>query len=468
MSKQAGNVTFVVLSFEGPDPYSRAGGLSSRVTELTRTLADMGHDTHLFFIGDPNLPGHSIEEGGKLHLHRWCQWISAYHPVGVYDGEDAKLADWERSLPAWVENEILAPNVAAGISTVVIAEEWHTAGVASSLGDIVRRRKWNESVNILWNANNTFSFNRIDWVQLRDSAVITTVSRYMKHEMWRYGVDARVIPNGIMNTWLEPVSPDHFSALSSLLYNRLALVKVARWDPDKRWNMAVDATARLKTLGVRPVLIARGGVESHKSEVFALAESKGLTIRSVDWTGQSAAALVEAMSAHMEADILDLRGYLSQEQRKALYRTAHVVLANSGIEPFGLVGLETMASGGVAFVGSTGEDYVTHGYNAISIQSSDPEEIVHNAVKLQLQAYRDRLWKLRLAARQTAELYTWVAVVTRVLLPFLQELGVEAGSEVEPVDFVYDDHNSDQPATDESVNRAMELLRATERVPVTA
>jgi hypothetical protein len=56
---------FHVLSFEGPDPYSRAGGLASRVEGLTETLATLGFETHLWFIGDPELPGHEIH--GDLH-----------------------------------------------------------------------------------------------------------------------------------------------------------------------------------------------------------------------------------------------------------------------------------------------------------------------------------------------------------------------------------------------------------------
>ena len=98
-------ITFVVLSFEGPDAYSHAGGLGSRVTELVNALSNMGFETHLFFVGDPNLPGHECLKKGKLHFHRWCQWISQYHTGGVYDGEEGKLYDWERSLPDWLEKE---------------------------------------------------------------------------------------------------------------------------------------------------------------------------------------------------------------------------------------------------------------------------------------------------------------------------------------------------------------------------
>ena len=72
------NTEFVILSFEGPDGYSLAGGLGVRVNHLSRTLADMGFTTHLIFVGDPNARGEEVRHGGRLTLHRWCQWISKH------------------------------------------------------------------------------------------------------------------------------------------------------------------------------------------------------------------------------------------------------------------------------------------------------------------------------------------------------------------------------------------------------
>src|SRR3954447_9759614 len=92
-------VTFVILSFEGPDPYARAGGLGVRVTELSRALVERGATVHVVFVGDPSLPGREERCDGRLILHRWCQWISAYYPGGVYEGEEAKLADFAVSAP---------------------------------------------------------------------------------------------------------------------------------------------------------------------------------------------------------------------------------------------------------------------------------------------------------------------------------------------------------------------------------
>src|SRR5690348_6976434 len=56
VSLTAGNTLFVIVSFEGTDPYSQAGGLGVRISGLVDTLASSDYETHLFFIGDPALP----------------------------------------------------------------------------------------------------------------------------------------------------------------------------------------------------------------------------------------------------------------------------------------------------------------------------------------------------------------------------------------------------------------------------
>lgn len=93
------NTVFVSLCFEGPDVYSTAGGLGTRVTALTETLADLGYDTHLIFVGDPNQPSSDNRMDGRLHLMRWSQRISAHDRHGVYDGEEHKLFDYSDSVP---------------------------------------------------------------------------------------------------------------------------------------------------------------------------------------------------------------------------------------------------------------------------------------------------------------------------------------------------------------------------------
>jgi len=106
---------------------------------------------------------------------------------------------------------------------------------------------------------------------------------------------------------------------------------------------------------------------------------------------------------------------LNAECCRVLFRGSGAVLANSGREPFGLVGLETMAAGGVACTGSTGEDYVVPGQNALVLETADPWEFVTLFRELRANPVRDRA--LRKAGRATAEQFTWRQIIRRVLLP---------------------------------------------------
>jgi hypothetical protein len=143
-------------------------------------------------------------------------------------------------------------------------------------------------------------------------------------------------------------------------------------------------------------------------------------VAAVSWNGARPEELIAAIKPAITADVINVRGYLNQPQLKVLYRAADSVLANSGVEPFGLVGLEVMASGGLAFVGSTGEDYATAGYDCISIQTDSPAEVAYHAECLKAAPAVSR--SIRHFARQTAKRYTWPAVIERVLVSMIGEV----------------------------------------------
>ena len=154
----------VLLSFEGPDPYSMVGGLGTRVSELGAALAQEGIRTTLVFVGDP--AREPVERPApNLEYRRWCQWISAHHPGGVYDGEAGKRNDYAASVPPFVAG-IVEAAARRGESTLVIAEDWQTAPAAIALDRVLRSLGLRERATILWNANNTYGFDAIDWSAL--------------------------------------------------------------------------------------------------------------------------------------------------------------------------------------------------------------------------------------------------------------------------------------------------------------
>jgi glycosyltransferase involved in cell wall biosynthesis len=409
---------FHLLSFEGPDEYARAGGIASRITGLSEALAAAGFETHLWFVGDPHLPGYEARE--QLRLHRWCQWISHYHPAGVYDGEEGKRADYAASLPPFLFREVLLPHLQRGGRAVVLAEEWHTVDAVLHLDWLLRGAAVRHQVPIFWNANNTFCFERIAWDRLAAAAVITTVSRYMKHLMWERGVNPLVIPNGLTADALVPPDRNAVAALRAALRQRTVLSKVARWDPDKRWVLAIQTVRVLKDQGWQPLLIARGGMEAHGSEVLAAAAAAGLRVVERASPTPGLCGLLQALEGLHAADIVSLRTALDSESCRVLFRGSAAVLANSGHEPFGLVGLETMAAGGVACTGCTGEDYSIPGHNALVLETMDPWEFVSLFGELHANPVQERA--LRRAGQVTARHYAWPHIVQGILLPRLHQM----------------------------------------------
>ena len=411
------NTLFVLLCFEGPDVYSTAGGLGTRVSELSEALAVQGYTTHLIFIGDPYKPSVEHRVDGRLILERWSQWVSKYYPNGVYDGEEQKLYDYNESVPYHIFNEIVQPAVAQGKTVVVMGEDWHTAEVMERTSDLLHWFGVRQKVLMLWNLNSLMSLNRVNWERLNYVTTLCTVSKYMKHRMWSLGVNPLVIPNGIPSRHLNPVDPVAVERLRAIARRgdpeRLFLFKIGRFDPDKRWIMAIEAVARLKDSGHPVTLFVRGGIEPHGADVFRHAYNRGLHIQDVVAQRPNLQQCMDAIENAGQADIYNLRFFLPEEFVRTTYAAADATLANSGHEPFGLVALEVMAAQGIAVTGSTGEDYAISFENAIVTETDDPDEIV--GYLLYLRRHPEQQEHMRAASQYTAEQFLWDRVIENLV-----------------------------------------------------
>ena len=396
-----------LLSFEGPDRYASIGGLGTRVTALAKALGAAGHDVQLFFIGDPAMkPVEAWAEG--VTLRRWCGWISAHHPRNAYDGEAEKIADLEGSLPHFLVEHLVAPAAASGERVLIMAEEWQMGQVAITLDALLRARDLRASATILWNANNTYGFDRIDWPALQRAAAITAVSKYMKFELAQQNVPALVIPNGIDEALLVGADPAYVAEFKKAFAGRPTLVKVGRFDPDKNWLQAIEALADLRAGGIPARLIVRGGKEAYGDVVFGRARELGLSVERMAYEGTDGHRLTAALE-YIDAPVIHVRAFLDEPTLFALYAASDAVLANSGKEPFGLVGLEVMAAGGIAVCGSTGEEYADPFVNAIVCDTGDGREL---ATYLRALLNDDNL-KIDLIREgaETAARYTWKHVL---------------------------------------------------------
>ena len=391
-----------ILAFEGPDRYASIGGLGTRVSQMATALGAIGCVVDLIFVGDP--ANAATETKGNVTLRRWSQWISAHHPRNAYDGEREKIADWESSLPGFVVDQIVVPTAAANERTLVICEEWQTAGVAIGIDQLARLRGVRNNFTLIWNANNTYGWEHVDFPALRAAAAVTAVSKYMKFELSRYGVPSLVIPNGIQDRLLDGADPRLLAEMKQALAGRPTLVKVARFDPDKNWLQAVDALAELHAVGINARMIVRGGRDAYADVVFARAHERGLNVERIGYEGSDGHKVIDGI-ALADGPIVHLRAFLDEATLYALYAASDAVLANSGKEPFGLVGLEVMAAGGVAVCGATGEEYAEPFVNAIVCDTSDGREL---ATYLRaLFADPGMAEEIRRAGAETVGRYTW-------------------------------------------------------------
>jgi len=396
-----------ILSFEGPDRYASIGGLGTRVSALARALGNAGHEVELFFVGDPAMkPVETWSRG--VTLRRWCGWISAQHPRSAYDGEAEKIADCETSLPAYLTDFVVAPAAARGERVLVMAEEWQMANVAIALDERLRERGLRGAATILWNANNTYGFERVDWSALQRAAAVTAVSRYMKFELAQWHVPALVVPNGIDDRLLRGADPAIVAEFKTAFAGRPTLFKIGRFSPDKNWLQAIDAVAELRSAGIPARLIIRGVKDPYSETVFGRARDRGLAVERIAYEGNDRLRVVAAV-AQAEAPVAHLRMFLDEATLFALYAASDAVLANSGKEPFGLVGLEVMAAGGIAVCGSTGEEYADPFVNALVCDTPDGNELATYLRTLYADGrLRD---ELRAHGRETAARYTWQRVL---------------------------------------------------------
>ncbi len=215
----------------------------------------------------------------------------------------------------------------------------------------------------------------------------------------------------------ELPAPDTRGAFEARGRGRMVRSTVARWDSDKRWLLAMETVAALKRQHWHPHLMARGGVEAHGGEVVTAAAGAGVRVVERPLPQPGVPGLLRVLEELHEVDVVSLRSPLDSDSCWVLFRGSAAVLANRGREPFGLVGLETMAVDGVACTGCSGEDSAVPGRNALVLETNDLQEFLRLFGALHTQAQWERA--LRRTARRMARHDAWPQIMRHLLFPRL-------------------------------------------------
>jgi glycosyltransferase involved in cell wall biosynthesis len=142
-----------------------------------------------------------------------------------------------------------------------------------------------------------------------------------------------------------------------------------------------------------------------------LSHARHLGLDIADWTEpiDGPADVARSLEETDKAAVVNLRRFLPESVLPVIAAASTAVLANSGHEPFGLVGLEAMAAGGVAVVGATGEEYARPYGNAIVVETAEGTELA-SAVRGLIER-PDLSRRLREAARRDAADYVWPEII---------------------------------------------------------
>ena len=396
----------VLVAFEGPDRYSFVGGLATRMIDLSGALLDRGHRVHHLFVGDPDLPTTEVRHDGRHVLERWGQWISRYHPKDVYDGEDGKFLDFSRTVPPHLANVVIAAAAARGERACSVRGLADRGGERSGRDAALAARR--PSAALFWNANNTYGFGQVDFpccAAQRRSRRSRAICGWTLEGRGRVRRPAK----RHRRRYLKPLAPSDVTALRKSYGDRPTFVKVARFDVDKRWLWAIDATATMRDAGMRPRFIMRGSRSPYSDVVGARIRARGLSVDRLVLPATATSRDLAAAIATTTGEVVFLDFFIDEKALRALYASADGVLANSEKEPFGLVGLEVMAAGGIAYLGRTGEDYAVPFGNAVVVQSDDPRELLTSYLML-----RDRpelARSIRTDGRATAKRCAWPRIL---------------------------------------------------------
>ncbi|MHB1171305.1 MAG: glycosyltransferase, partial [Lacisediminihabitans sp.] len=209
-----------------------------------------------------------------------------------------------------------------------------------------------------------------------------------------------VIPPGVDVELFRPdralAAEERMRAELGIAPGRPIIAVAARIQPLKGQELAIRALAELHSLrGRAPVLVLAG------------AETPGESVYS---------ASLRSFAAELGvSDDVRFVGTLSRESVADLFSIASVTLVPSHSETFGLVALESAASGTpvVGFRGTGLIESVADGVSGLLIDSRDPREWAR--VVALLLSDGGELERMALSARHHALGYTWAATATALL-----------------------------------------------------
>jgi glycogen(starch) synthase len=363
------SLSVALLSWEYPPVV--VGGLARHVHALARGLAGHGHRVTVYTRGDARTPGESLDEGVRVVR------VQDYPPrIPMED-----LVPWVLGL-----NLALLHRAERDIRDrppdVLHAHDWLVAYAAAALKDLgdlplvatIHATEHGRHAGRLFGPTQRFIHAVERWLTAEADRVITC-SSYMRREL----TTLFDIPPSKLN-----MIPNQVDA-SAFEWREHEAIRGNLWPADR--PLVLFAGRLQYEKGVQTILQAVPLIERGAPGTGVLITGRGTYQHDL-----------ESLAAHLSLDgRVRFEGFVDEDRLRRLYAAADVVVVPSLYEPFGLVALESMASGTPVVAANTGglREIVEHGVTGLRFVPGDPGSLARATIRV----LNDRALATRLAGQ---------------------------------------------------------------------
>ncbi|MCL6610755.1 MAG: DUF1957 domain-containing protein [Peptococcaceae bacterium] len=390
----------IMLSWEYPP--RTVGGLGRHVHGLSRALAGLGVEVHVFTCPARDKPPYEVD-GAGVHVHRvsreeldtgdFLEWLSRLNGAMVRGVEESGLCrgyfhlvhahDW---LVRDAAREISGKYGLPLVVTIHATEHGRNRGIFTGL-----QRQIHE----------------IERDLVAGSSRVICCSSYMAREVGRLFGGGRggikVIPNGVDAGSLAAGTSRHgeFEPFSG----GPVIAFLGRLVPEKGVQVIIEALPMIRNSHPRAVLVVAGR-GPYENDLRKLAEKHGV------------------------AENVKFIGFVDDAGRNRLLAEASVAVFPSIYEPFGIVALEAMAAGTPVLVSDTGglAEIISHGIDGLKVPPGRPDLLARYVVELLDRPDLARRFG-RKAYRKVVSRYDWNQIAFETVRVYIEVLRRDRGRE---------------------------------------
>jgi glycogen synthase len=378
----------LMLSWEYPPQI--VGGLGRHVHRLSTSLAAHGHEVHVVTRDHPEAVAEEIIEG--VHVIRCAE----YPPMIEF----SDLVPWVLQLNLAMQERATALLMDADID-IVHAHDWLVAYAAAAAKNCfelpmvatVHATEFGRHQGYLPGPMNKL-IHQVEWWLSYEARRVISCSEYMRDQVrtiFELPADKQdVIPNGVdLNEFDRPEGIGAWRAARVKEGEKL-LFFAGRLEYEKGVQTVLDALPRV--LEHEPVRFVVAGVGTHASALREHATRLGLD------------------------DRVEFLGFIEEEELRMWYAAADLAVVPSLYEPFGMVALETMASGTPCIAADTGglRELVVHEATGLRFTPGDPESLAGVILRLTTDRRLDQRLTVD-ARRMLNDQYSWDSIARRTV-----------------------------------------------------